>query len=138
MIDQPAVDLFGRARVITAVPGLHVINRNAGTGGNDSSQGGIGVTEDQHTIRAGSGKNLLGLRKNLSQLLGERTAGLESHVRQAQAKFFEKVGGKSRVIVLPGVNEAMILTANGLIQQRDDPAEPDDLRASAKDGEDFH
>jgi hypothetical protein len=71
MIDQPAVDLFGRARVITAVPGLHVINRNAGTGGNDSSQGGIGVTEDQHTIGVEVKQGTLYLRKYLTNLLTE-------------------------------------------------------------------
>ena len=75
-------------------------------------------------------------RQELPDLGGEAGRGdAQVDVRRAHAQLLEEDVAQQRIVVLAGVDQAVRAEP---IEQRDDAAQPDDLRARPDDRDDLH
>jgi len=103
----------------------YVVTGDAGVRRNPCGQAAVGVTENQDAIRTIAVEDLANAGEQLADLCRRAvSADVQVFVRGSHAQFPEEHVAEVRVVVLPGVDEAV---RAHLVEHRDDTAQPDDL-----------
>src|SRR5262249_15101515 len=130
MVDDASVHFLWYSVVKTAVTCLHVKNRDTHSFRNKNAECGIGITQNQNTIRGFLQKHSFASRKNLPNLACDRLASYPEIVigfsdLQLAKKNITKLRGK----ILPRMHKDVI---SDLIELFNDSGKSDDFWTSAK------
>lgn len=131
-IDDLSVHFFRHVRVEAAITGFHVIDGDLAALGHDGGDRAVGVTEDEHGIRALCVEHRLDRDQDMAEHPAERgRIDIEEHIGLAQAEILKKDLVQFVVVILSGMHDHVIHVA---VERGHDPRQPDDLRARAQDG----
>src|SRR5262249_42285824 len=131
MVDDPVVDLFGSPMVEAAITRLNVENRHLAALRSYRGETAIGIAEHQECVESVLGEKSIDFDDDLSDRLGGAVARRpEKHIGRSDFEIAEKDVVEVLVIVLAGVDEAMIAV---LIELRNNPSQANDLRPRPDD-----
>src|SRR5262245_59905714 len=126
MVDDSAVDFFGHPLVEATVTCLNVENRHLAALRSDSGETAIGIAEHQECVESVLAEKPIDFDDDLSDRLGGAvTRRPEKHIGCSDFEIVEKNVVELRVIILTGMDEAMVTV---LIELCDHPRQANDLR----------
>ena len=113
-----------------------MVHGNSDSPCDDGDQSAVGVAEDQQSIGLMFGEHRLDPSEQLPQLGPERIApDPEVEIRVADPQLLKEHFAQVGVEVLARVHQDVI---RRLVEQRDEPREPNDLRTRPEDGHQLH